>query len=287
MENLNIKIIVCVHKPDFYDSDLIYIPLHVGKSISNYNMNIQVDNIGDNISERNRSYCELTGLYWAWKNLNLKNDVDYIGLCHYRRYFNFRGSKHFIKSLSKEQYLRQRKKNMIGPKHLKNCDIILPKPITYPYNLFLDYSFRHVSDDMRIVRDVIHLLTPEYDDAFDKIMFANNNLSCCNMFICNWNIFDEYCRWLFEILAALEKRIDIRHYNAVQSRIFGYIGERLLNVFVEHHKLRKKYYPIVMIDELDVNRSVFKYYCRKLKNNAAFFFSKEWSWLEKIIKSGK
>ena len=83
-----IKIIVCCHKDDIKASSDVYLPLHVGKAISNKELNITCDNDGENISAKNLSYCELTGLYWAWKNLK---DVDYIGLCHYRRYFDFHG----------------------------------------------------------------------------------------------------------------------------------------------------------------------------------------------------
>ena len=44
-----------------------------------------LDNEGDNISFKNKSYCELTTQYWAWKN----QTADYYGFCHYRRYFSF------------------------------------------------------------------------------------------------------------------------------------------------------------------------------------------------------
>ena len=81
-----VKILVCCHKPDYFKSDDVYMPIHVGKAISKYELGIQDDVTGDNISKENPSCCELTGMYWAWKNLK---NVDVIGLCHYRRYFDF------------------------------------------------------------------------------------------------------------------------------------------------------------------------------------------------------
>ena len=83
-----IKILVACHKSDtaIYQND-IYMPIQVGKALhANVELGFQCDNTGDNISEKNDSYCELTAIYWAWKNLK---DIDYIGLCHYRRYFDF------------------------------------------------------------------------------------------------------------------------------------------------------------------------------------------------------
>lgn len=83
------KILVCCHKPDNFKNDEVYMPIHVGKANSKYELGIQGDDTGDNISKENPHFCELTGLYWAWKNMQ---PVDYIGLCHYRRYFNFHSS---------------------------------------------------------------------------------------------------------------------------------------------------------------------------------------------------
>lgn len=42
-----------------------------------------VDNTGDNISDRNRQMCELTAMYWIWKNA----DAEVVGIEHYRRRF--------------------------------------------------------------------------------------------------------------------------------------------------------------------------------------------------------
>ena len=84
--NENVKILVACHKPDVYPTDDLYLPVHVGKALSELDLGIQTDNEGVNISAKNPYYCELTAIYWAWKNLK---NVDIIGLCHYRRYFDF------------------------------------------------------------------------------------------------------------------------------------------------------------------------------------------------------
>ena len=81
---MNVKIIIAAHKVYEMPDDICYLPVHVGKAVNNKNIGFRGDDTGDNISVKNSSYCELTGLYWAWKNL----DADYLGLAHYRRYFS-------------------------------------------------------------------------------------------------------------------------------------------------------------------------------------------------------
>ena len=79
---MNIKILVATHKQYWMPEDSVYLPIHVGRKDKS-DIGYIGDHTGDNISSKNANYCELTGLYWAWKNL----DADYIGLVHYRRYF--------------------------------------------------------------------------------------------------------------------------------------------------------------------------------------------------------
>ena len=79
---MDIKVIVAAHKPYRMPQDSMYLPLHVGRALADHNLGWQGDNTGDNISLKNPYYCELTGLYWAWKNLK----ADAIGLVHYRRF---------------------------------------------------------------------------------------------------------------------------------------------------------------------------------------------------------
>ena len=86
MKDYTVKIIVAAHKPYEMPTDSMYIPVHVG-AFGKENIGYQRDDEGENISGLNPYFCELTGLYWAWKNL----DADYIGLIHYRRYFTASG----------------------------------------------------------------------------------------------------------------------------------------------------------------------------------------------------
>ena len=80
---MNIKIYTMTHKPFKKPDDPVYIPLHVGREISQ-DLGYMGDNTGEHISDLNPYYGELTGLYWIWKN---ETEADIIGICHYRRYF--------------------------------------------------------------------------------------------------------------------------------------------------------------------------------------------------------
>lgn len=84
---MNIKMIVATHKAFDVPSDEFYLPVHVGHAVNPVDLGFQRDDEGDNISHLNRTYCELTAVYWAWKNL----DADVVGLSHYRRFFAGKG----------------------------------------------------------------------------------------------------------------------------------------------------------------------------------------------------
>lgn len=252
-EKLKVKILVCCHKPDKWLSDDVHMPIHCGKAISDVELGIQGDDTGDNISTKNSSYCELTAMYWAWKNLK---DVDYIGLCHYRRYFAYNYLNLFsidCKTISSGSLLN--KGFFLFDKDIINkYDIILAKKSYYYYDLMTNYSRHHISEDMNSLRSVILDICPDYLESFDKIIFCNNKLSHYNMFITSWEFFDEYCKWLFDVLFELERRINIDSYNKVQKRIFAYLAERLMNVYVDKKKMKVKYYPVCWInDEIHIN----------------------------------
>lgn len=267
-------IYVCTHKKDYFRMNDLYIPIQVGKALSDIDLKILSDNIGNNISQKNSAFCELTALFWIWKNAS---KTKYIGLNHYRRYFNFSDGLFSQDKIVIDEKVDNKMFNInndeLISKYLDKFDIILPRKISYKFNLFTDYAYNHISDDLRELKKIVHDLYPEYENAFDEIIYNNNKLSHYNMFITKWEIFDNYCIWLFNILFEAENRINITNYNTAQTRIFGYFAERLLNVYVYHHKFKIKYLPIVWITT-NMNNSYFKYLAINLKSNISFFFNK-------------
>ena len=247
---MNTKVIICCHKESLLPQSDFYLPIQVGKANSDVELGIQGDNTGENISYKNASYCELTGMYWAWKNLK---DVDVIGLCHYRRFFDFHNQCHRvfpttefpISDFNKKDYSIP---NIIVDKVSHGC-VVVPKHLT-TLPLYLQYNNIHNSDDLRILEKVVKMESDEkYYRAFLDIIYRNNKMYPFNMFIMNRPLFDEYCSWLFSILDRVEEQIDISHYSDYQKRNYGFMAERLFNVLLKRNKLPIIEFPILSFSE--------------------------------------
>lgn len=273
---VSIKVLICTHKEVNLPSHEYFFPIQAGSALSEKRMIYANDDIGENISIKNRNYCELTCHYWAWKNLK---DVEIIGLNHYRRYFDFSRKWKFFSPdrsfISVDEFL---KKPYFFPdfKRIFNkYDIILGSRRSYPYSISTQYCVAHLVDDWNILREVIFDLSPEYIPAFQKTMDHSNTMSGFNMFITKWKYFDEYSEWLFKIEFEFEKRVKISAYPN-QSRIFGYVSERLINVYCEYKNLRIKHIPVLVpIDGYNkkLNPSNLHYVMRKIKNKVAFYIA--------------
>ncbi len=247
----NLKIIVCCHKKDIYKKNEMFTPIHVGKAISKKNIGILGDNTGDNISKKNASYCELTGMYWAWKNLK---GVDYIGLCHYRRYFDFNhiGRKHFPLSTIKTELFEKLDlgMNKKAERWLEKGGCILAKANHQHASLFTHYCEGHYSEDIKKLGDIIRDTLPQkYFQAFIDTLIRSNRFSPYNMFIMDWQTFDNYCSWLFPLLGKVESLIDISNYSPYQKRVFGYLAERLLNLYAYAEQLNVMQIPVLKISD--------------------------------------
>ena len=267
-------IIVCCHKDDIKVSQEPYLPVHVGKALNNQDLGIVGDDTGDNISKKNRSYCELTGIYWAWKNLK---DTDVIGLCHYRRYFDFHHQGQPILPYTKFSKERFEHLDFTVPESVTEAvlkgKVVAPKVMNNVGSLYDEYCICHYSEDLRVLETVVKERSkPNYVRAFDKVMHLNHKPLCYNMFIMNWESFDKYCSWLFGILEEVERRIDISRYSPVQQRVFGYMSERLFNVFIEAERLKVIHKPLLFIME-EPNGSKLNYLLKSLLNNISFFLS--------------
>ena len=261
----DLTILVCCHKPDYFYAGEGYLPIHVGKAISNVDLKIQGDDTGDNISAKNPNYCELTAHYWYWKNcLHSK----YVGLNHYRRYFDFGSAACKTLKFSPEQLNENPPQPFDIDQIFSSYDVVLAKPIVYKRSLEADYAHFHRADDLRVLREVIEELTPDYLEAYNHIM-SGNKLSPCNMFITRSETFAHYSEWCFKILSEVEKRIEISSCPQ-QARVFGYMSERLLNVYALRHGLKVKHLPIIKIVERAKKRYWIIDSYKDLKNNITF-----------------
>lgn len=248
--NPKVKILVCCHKPGKWLSDDVYMPIQCGKAISDVDLGIQGDDTGDNISAKNPSYCELTAMYWAWKNLK---DVDYIGLCHYRRYFNFKTKKIFEgESISVEDLYNNLNLLKLDLERL-NFDILLPNSRFFPISLMQTHVLNHGFIDYVIMEKVIIKLYPEYGKSIEYVFYHCDNLPQRNMFIMKYSIFIDYCKWLFSILFEIEKYIYLSPYK-YDRRILGFMGEMLLPLYVYHNRLKFEQKSLVYISG-DCNNS--------------------------------
>lgn len=236
----NVKIFICTHKETIFKKGEIYIPLLCG---ADYHKEIKIlgDNTGDNISIKNKNYCELTGIYWIWKNIN----SAYKGICHYRRYFN----KKNIEQLKYEDLERgvNLSKNEIES-ILDKYDIIVGKKVKGKPNLKENYGKSHRIEDLKKLEEIILKNCEEkYRLATEKVL-REDKFYPCNMLLAKSKIFNDYCEWLFGVLFKLEKEIEIPK-DPYQARVFGFLSERMLGVYVEANKLKVKELNITVLEE--------------------------------------
>ena len=239
-DNGTINIYVVTHK-DFnlskLDLDKCYKVIAVGNEKIKQTLGYLRDDCKDNIAEKNKNYCELTAQYWYWKN---DKSADIVGLCHYRRYF----TKYLISKNSKG-ILRANDIKKI----LSKYDVIVPQKVySYrgAYKAYLDCGYEK---DLNILEDVIRQNFPEYLADYNRYFkFCACNYPA-NMYISSKSISDKYSQWLFQVLTEVEKKVDITEYSMQEARIFGYISERLLGVWLHYNNYKIKEMRIINTEE--------------------------------------
>ncbi|PJM74070.1 glycosyltransferase [Bifidobacterium primatium] len=247
-EKSPIRLFVTSHKPvDMPEGDIIQM-VQVGNGLKNGRFPFTYhDDDGENISEKNPMYCELTTQYWAWKNI----DAEYYGFCHYRRYFDFSDIEHeendygeIIDDYIDDAAIKEYKLDDSSiTKTVRGYDIITtgikdlrevidghgtPKKL-YAAAPYLKFK------DLRHVYDILCVMHPDYKQDADA--FLDGNFSCfCNMYIMRKEQFFAYCEWMFPLLEKFEKTTDMSLYSKEALRTPGHLSERLFNIWLMHQK---------------------------------------------------
>lgn len=225
---MNRMYVVTHKKSDFIPKKREFIGVG-GKKIENVCI---YDNTLFNISDKNPYYCELTALYWIWKNEKIDGFVSFE---HYRRFFCSKSSVFKFKPIS-EKYIE---------KKLKKYDIIVSNKFKFKTTIYEYYKKNHIISDLDQCRSIIANFYPEYLKSFDEVMKSKQTFMC-NMFVMSKKLLDEYCEWLFGIFDKLEKHISLDGRDNYQKRVYGFLSERLFNVWVNYNKFKYTCCPIFM-----------------------------------------
>lgn len=275
-ENTNIKILVSYKdKHKIFKSDIIT-PIQTGRALSDEIFEEMIgDDTGDNISEKNHEYNELSAQYWAWKNYDKLGNPDYIGFMHYRRHFLFddgdtdKFSRSYLNQCeidyANDEYLQHiSDENII--KCVRQNDCIIPKifDVRSLNKENVREQFKNVPkqkvehfDTMITIARTLH---PEYATEIQDFVKGSGQY-ICNMFVLPKDFFFEYCEFCFSILFEVEKQIEIDETTHLSARVLGYFGEMLFSIFMFKKRKNKN----LRIKELDVSLIENTYYDETLK----------------------
>ena len=233
-ENINnsVKIAVCYHKPSLLPDtkNKVFFPIHLGRAIignskdGEFNkddidwlyQNMIGDDTGNNISNKNRQYCELTAIYWAWKNYDKIGNPKYFGICHYRRIFNLYNQ-------------------------IIDADCYIAPLWQAPERAKQQYENFHKTNELDLALEVITSYYPEYIEPTIEY-YNDNQLHLFNMFIMKKDIFFHYAEWLFDVLSKIEQKMEYKYKSYQALRGIAYVAERLQDIYIL--KLKKDGYKI-------------------------------------------
>jgi len=233
-----IKIFVVCHKPAVVPDNKLLYPIQVGSALAKNRLPgmLHDDEGTDNISAKNKSYCELTAHYYAWKNC----DAEYYGFFHYRRYFSFNPElisndgwgniafDNLNNSVAEQIHLNEEDME----KTIRRYDYITVKGRKIQTSIYDEYGIADFQNrsDLDTALEILKEKFPQYQNA--AAAYMNSNIAYeCNMFIAKKDIFNQYCEMVFGVLEECEKRIDTTWYGQQEYRVFGYLAERLTGIF--------------------------------------------------------
>lgn len=189
-------------------------PIQVGTALCAERVADVLDCDGENISEKNGNYSELTALYWVWRNC-LRHGAegggrDYYGLAHYRR----------MLELSGDDVMRLADNDV---------DAVLPYPMPYEPDIHAHHERYLKKADWDALLVAVRELQPEYADVFPDIL-GQQYLYNYNIILAKKAVLREYCEWLFPILERTEELSQPKGRDR-EDRYIGYMGETLETIY--------------------------------------------------------
>ncbi|WP_400237733.1 DUF4422 domain-containing protein [Methanomethylophilus alvi] len=251
-EFMTVKIYLSYHKNcDRIRTDILT-PIHVGRSIARDEIRETLsdligDDTGDNISDMNPLYCELTAQYWVWKNTS----DDYVGFLHYRRHFIFNDECKDLENkwgVVEYPYVSPNYLRHVGlddesiHASIQGYDIVTMTPWNVTaagsadnYDHYKSSSpYLHIEDYDEMIKIMLERY-PDYRQDVDEYNCSKFGYYT-NMFVMRRDLFDDYCEFLFGILFELSERIDISSYSEQEKRIYGYLSEWMFGIYITHLK---------------------------------------------------
>lgn len=245
-----VVIAVSCHKPTALPKAGAYLPIHAGAALAAEPIpGMQPDDEGDNISERNPRFCELTAQYWAWKHI----EAEYVGICHYRRYFCFDGLEHEANDHAQIE-VSDLTPEAAAELRLDDDGLIAQTVSRYDMIIPAQWDVRGVYTPKGPKRNVAKhmiaygLVTKDILKALDRIVakrqrayradlrdyLAGSRYIGYNCLIARRELFDELCAFEFDVLKAFDESYDFGGDIEAAKRVCGYLGEILFSTFVLH-----------------------------------------------------
>ena len=242
---MNGKIAVCYHKEAPIIKNEVLQPILLNAENSEISVFELTDNSGINISKKNKTYCEMTAVYSIWKNDVW--DIDYVGLFHYRRILLI--EPNLSDNIPKYDYFEINELNKAYDYYgltklqidrlMSEYDMVLPIKTKLEDNVYNHYKNAryHFIEHLDFGIEYILNHYPNYRFSVKEVL-EGNEISFYNMFIMKYDLFQEYCEWLFPILEYIENKVNGASYNLQELRFIGYVSERLFNIFVQNKVIK-------------------------------------------------